>query len=413
MGRCNVSYDFCTNFLSHKTREFGMTQSPHFRLAGIDSLEDFETAMSTVHAHRDQDIGIFATALDKRRGALRDAAFLQLILTWARLSPRANIHLLSNTRVPAGGVIEEACGYSIGIAIMALAGGVMVNGEAVERALALAPATDRMEAGYQGRFDQLMKGRTVDLLVVSGAKRQYVKPLFSGPSPKAIRDKVDLKGTVRALATRAASLPSSNLDDATVAALATLTHELVENMQDHATEDAKGKAYRRHVELVTASWLTFSEEEAQNDLTANPNLCRYWARHAAIQPGGRKVAGVCFSFLDSGPGMAARLTGKEIFEISFEEEQFALRECLRLRVTSKKEEGTGGGLEAVLTQISQANGFVRVRSGRQAIFRSFAPGDDPGNFCENFEDWYEGRSELLRVAGTLISVFIPLPRRAP
>lgn len=390
-----------------------MSQSPDFRLLGIDSLEDFETAMSSVHAHRDKDIGVFATALDKRRGALRDAAFLQLILTWARLSPRANIHLLSNTNAPAEGTIEEACGYSVGIAAVALAGGVMVNSELVPRALVLAPATDRMEAGYQGRFAQLMKGRTVDLLVVSGAKRQYIKPLFSDPSPKAVRDKFDLKGTVRALATLTAPLPTSNLDDETIAALATLTHELVENMQEHATEDAKGKAYRRHIELVTASWLAFSEEESQNDLTANPSLRRYWARHAAIQPGERKVAGVCFSFLDSGPGMAARLTGKDIFELPFEEEKVALRECLRLRVTSKKEEGTGGGLEAVLTHVSQANGFVRIRSGRQAIFRSFAPGDEPGNVCENFENWYEGKSELLRAAGTLISVFIPLPRQTP
>ncbi len=389
-----------------------MPQSPGFRLAGIDSLEDFETAMSSVHAHRDQDIGVFATALDKRRGALRDAAFLQLILTWARLSPKANIHLLSNTGVSADGVVNEACGYSVGIAAMALAGGVIVNGEEVPRALALGPATERMEAAYQGRFDQLMKGRTVDLLVVSGARRQYVKPLFSGPSPRDIRDKVELKGTVRALAVRAASLQTLAIDEATVSALATLTHELVENMQEHATEDANGKAYRRHVELVSASWLSFAEEESQNDLTANASLRRYWARHAASQPGDRKVAGVCFSFLDSGPGMAARLTGKEVFELSFEEERFALRECLRLRVSSKKEHGTGGGLEAVLTQVSQANGFVRIRSGRQAIFRSFAPGDELDDVCENFEDWYEEKSELLRVAGTLISVFIPLPRRA-
>lgn len=390
--------------------QLAMNTAPDFRLLGIDSLEEFEAAMSTVHANRNADIGVFATALDKRRSALRDAAFLQLILTWARLSPSARLHVLSNAGTPEQDVLEEACGYAVGIAAIAIAGGVTLNGKPIPRAMALAPARERIEWAYQGEFDFLMKGRTVDLLCVSGAERQYLKPLFSGPSSKAVKDKYDLKATVRALASRAGS--GIELDDGTVAALATLTHELVENMQEHAVTNAAGRAYRRHVELVTASWMVLSDEASRNDLTANRSLKRYWEGLARIQPGGRQVAGVCFSFLDSGPGMAARLTGREYFEMPFEEEREALRECLRMHVTSKKEQGTGGGLQAMLTEVAQASGFVRVRSGRQAIFRCFAPDDAIGNVSDHFEDWYEGKSELYRAAGTLISVFIPLPRRS-
>lgn len=386
-----------------------MKVTPDFRLSGIDSLEEFEAAMSTVHANRNADMGVFATALDKRRGALRDAAFLQLILTWARLSPNANLHLLSNTGASTEEVLAESCGYSVGIAAIATAGGLNVGGKAIPRALALAPAKERIDWAYQGKFDLLMKGRTVDLLCVSGAQRQYVKPLFSAPSSNGIRDKYDMKATVRALASRAG--PGVELDDGTIAALATLTHELVENMQEHAVTDSMGRAYRRHVEFVSASWVVISDESSKSDLTANHSLRRYWEGLSQIQPAGRQVAGVCFSFLDSGPGMAARLTGREYHDMSFDEERQALRDCLRMHVTSKKEQGTGGGLQAVLTEVAQASGFVRVRSGRQAIFRCFSQDDAIGDVCENFEDWYEGKSELYRAAGTLISVFIPLPRR--
>lgn len=387
-----------------------MAKTPDFRLLAKNSLDEIEQAVAQVYANRGADIGIHATALDKRRGALRDAAYLQLLFTWARLSPDANIHLLSNAQDQTSEILSEACSYSVGIGAIALSGGVYVNSEKIPRGVALQPATERIEAGYVGDFDKLMKGRTLDLLSVSGAKRQYAKPLFKSANSNIVRDKFDLKETVRSLAEKTGSVQPNSLDEKLITALAILMHELVENMQEHATSDVNRKAYRRHAELFTASWLTFSEEESQNDLASNEKLKAYWRKLAVTQPGDRKVAGICFSFLDSGPGMAARLRETDIFNLTFEDERIALNECLRIRVSSKKEYGTGGGLQAVLAEVAQSNGFVRVRSGRQAIYRCFAPGDKVGELCEGFEDWFDGKGELLRVAGTLVSVFIPIPR---
>lgn len=387
-----------------------MATTPDFRLLATDSLDEIEQAVSQVHANRGTDIGVFATALDKRRGALRDAAYLQLLFTWARLSPEANIHLLSNAQNDVNDILKEACAYSVGVGVIAISGGVYINSEKIPRGIALQPATERMESAYIGDFDALMKGRTLDLLSVSGAKRQYVRPLFAAPSSNVVRDKFDLKSTVRALAMKTGSLQPNALDDDLLTALAVLMHELLENMQEHATADVNGKAYRRHAELFTASWLTFSEEDNKNDLSTNEKLRDYWKKLAVRQPGDRKVAGICFSFLDSGPGMAARLRETDLFNLEFNDEQAALRECLRIRVSSKKENGTGGGLQAVLAEVAESNGFVRVRSGRQAIYRCFAPGDEIGDLCDGFDDWFDGKSELYRVVGTLVSVFIPIPR---
>lgn len=387
-----------------------MARNPDFRLLAVDSLGDIESAVELIHANRGLDIGVFATALDKRRGTLRDAAFLQLLFTWARLAPDANLHLLSNGHAEVDAILQEACGYSIGIGAISLAGGIVVNSERISRGLALQPATDRMEAAYIGDYPVLMKGRTLDLLSVSGAKRQYVRPLFANPKSSIVRAKVSLKSTITAMAAKIIPNPSSSLDEELTSALATLMHELVENMQEHATKDVHEKAYRRHAELFTASWMSFFGEEERNDLAANEDLKRYWSILAAAQPGERKVAGICFSFLDSGPGMAARLRKTELFNLTPEDEKLALRECLRLRVSSKNENGTGGGLQEVLEETSKHHGFVRIRSGRQAIYRCFAPGDEVGELCEGFRDWFDGKADLYRVAGTLVSVFIPMPR---
>jgi hypothetical protein len=386
-----------------------MATTQDFRLPASDSLEDVESAVQTVHGSRGYDLRIHASALDKRLGALRDAAFLQVLLTWARLSPNASINLLSNGSEDTDGVLQEACGYATGIASIVVAGGVKVRGEPVLKSKALVTAFPRISAAHEGRYDSLVKGRTVDLLCVSGAERQYLKPLFSAPSADALRDKFDLRATVRALAMRAAQCRPEDLDEDTVSALATLTHELFENTQEHAVKSVAGIPYRRHVELLSASWVSLDGEAERQDLAVSSRLIDYWRSLENVQRLRRRPAGICFSFLDSGPGMAARLSGKDYPELTLEEEREALHECLRMHVTSKSDKGTGGGFEAVLTQIAQAGGFVRVRSGRHSIFKCFLPGEPAGDVTQGFEDWFAGR-QLYRVAGTLISVFIPFPR---
>lgn len=387
-----------------------MATSHEFRLLVADSLENVEAALQTVHASRGYDLRIHASALDKRLGAMRDAAFLQVLLTWARLSPQASLNLLSNGNEDVNGVLEEACGYSTGVAAIVAAGGVKVRGQSVSKSTALVAALPRISAAYEGRYDNLMKGRTVDLLCVSGAERQYLKPLFSSASSRAVRDKYDLRATVRALAMRAAQCAPGDLDEETVSALATLTHELFENTQEHATKNVAGVPYRRHVELLSASWVELDEEGARVDLTINRRLIEYWQALGDQQRGRRRPAGICFSFLDSGPGMAARLTGRDYSDLSIDEERIALQACLRMHVTSKSDNATGGGFEAVMTQVALAGGLVRVRAGRHSIFRSFLPGEPVENVTEGFEDWFDAGRELYRVAGTLISVFIPFPR---
>jgi hypothetical protein len=341
---------------------------------------------------------------------LREAAFLQVLLTWARLSPEASLNILSNAEADATGVLKEACGYSTGIAAIVVAGRVKVRGEVVPKSEALSAALGRINAAYEGRYDSLMKGRTVDLLCVSGADRQYLKPLFKAASPDAVRDKYDLRPTVRALAMRAAQCRPEDLNEDTVSALATLTHELFENTQEHATKNVSGIPYRRHVEMLSASWVELDGDGERTDLTVNGRLIEYWRSLGDAQRMRRRAAGVCFSFLDSGPGMAARLTGKDYAELSLDQERQALHACLQMHVTSKTDRGTGGGFEAVLTQVALAGGFVRVRSGRHSIFRCFIPGEPVGSVTEGFEDWFDPSRVLYRVAGTLISVFIPFPR---
>ena len=386
-----------------------MNQSQEIRLTGIDSLEDVERALGTINGHREYGLAVSAGNLNKRRGSLRDAAYLQALLTWSRLNPEATLNVGGGSEQSASEILEVACGYSIGIAAMSMSGSVKVRGESVARQLALLGAKSRIEAAYQGDYASLVHGRTIDLLSVSGASRQYLKPLFNGPSPRTVKDKFALKTTIRGLAMRAAP-SSTDLGESTLSSLATLTHELFENTQDHAIADENERVYRRHVELLNVGWLSISEEDAKGDFYGNEALRAYWDAISSGQIGREKGAGLCFNFLDSGPGMVARLLRKPLYQMTVEEEASALRQCLRMHVTSKSTHATGLGLNAVLSEIAQSAGFVRIRSGRQAIFKCFLPGSSSAIQNLDFENWFGPQRELFRVAGTLVSIFIPLPR---
>lgn len=378
-----------------------------------NSLTEIEGEISAIHARRGSNLNLLISpgTLSKRRGAFHDAAMLQALITWARLSSDGQLKLTSrNQQTSKEDLLTESCEYSVGVAVLAMAPHIFVDGVEASRSESLKPALHRMDHAFEGNFEMLLKGRCVDLLCVSGANRQYLRPLFSRPEPTFVRDKFSLKATVRGLAVQAHPRAVDFLDENVLLALATLLHELFENTQDHAIKDLKEIPYRRHVEGLLVSWLHLTEDLVRDDFFQNSRLRDYWATLASIQKNREAVSGICFSFIDSGPGMAARLLGKDHFLMSKEEEREALLSCLRIRSTTKVEQGTGGGLTEVLTELKELHGLVRIRSGRLAIYKAFAPGLESLEPHEGFDNWFEEKKELGAVAGTVVSIFIPLPK---
>lgn len=374
------------------------------------SLYELEAELTKIHGARGWDLSVSPALLSKRRGAFHDAAVLQVLITWARLSPSSRLKLSSrNQGVAMERMLEESCDYAVGIAALAIAPTILVDGLEIPRSTSLASASTRMDNAFEGKYDELVKGRCVDLLCVSGAKRQFIKPLFAGPSADRLKDKYSLKTTVRGLAMKAHPRAAEFLSDSVISALATLTHELFENTQDHATSNLDRVPYRRHVEGLFVSNVSWSDSAASSDFFSNAPLRDYWATLADLQSTSRDgISGICFSFIDSGPGMAARMSGKEHFRMEIDEERKSLLSCLNMRATTKAESSAGGGLTEVLTELSELNGLVRIRSGRLSIFKVFAPGTAPQLPHEGFQNWFESQASLAAVAGTLISIFIPL-----
>jgi len=135
-----------------------MKPSHEFRLSGIDSLEDVEGALGAIHGHDAYGLAVAAVNLNKRRGSLRDASYLQALLTWSRLNPETALNVIGGSEKNTSELLDEACGYSVGIGAISMRGLVKVRGEPVVRQIALQGAKSRIEAAYQGDYASLVRG---------------------------------------------------------------------------------------------------------------------------------------------------------------------------------------------------------------------------------------------------------------
>ena len=375
------------------------------------SLGEIEEISSKILPGSSVDLAVGLEDLKRRRGALHDAAFTQLLVTWARKHTEAAFVIDALAESYSAKGLEDGVSYSPAVAAIRLAGGIRWGGKEITRHEALSGASQRILAADAGDYGALNKGRCVDMICVSGASSQYLWPLFSARDAVAVRPKTQLEPMIRSLLGEVAKGDSASVPAKTISALGSLTHELFLNTQEHAIHDLSGRPYVRHVEGLFASWTTIDEDVYGKDFDATENLKDYWKTMmftGAASNTGAKLRVFVLSFFDSGPGMACRFTGKSTDDLSKGDELDALMTCLKMHQTSKSVQGAGGGLTDVLGEVKKLNGLIRIRSGRQSIYNCFTPGVERD--LVQFESWHSQSTELAAMAGTVVSVVIPLHR---
>ncbi|WP_028359270.1 hypothetical protein [Burkholderia pseudomallei] len=377
-------------------------------ISELDTLGDTEAALRAVRDAAGAPLQLNKDSVGKRKGALHDAARLQLLLTWARSSREPYLHFHSANSVDT--VLSELCDYAPGIAALRLASGVKVGEAVVPRRIALERATEKMQSSDAQELSRIIKGRCIDLTCVSGSRVQYLRPLFSARRSDAVKRSEGMHQLLRALSEHISKYDASLVPDGFLKACSIFASELFGNTQEHAIRDHRGAFYLAHVEGLIVSWTQMDEAMFGRDFQGHPRLARFWDEELAPARDGATRALRCLqlSFFDSGPGFASRATGRATEELSLADERAALLNCLQKNVTTKREAGAGGGLPAVLSELKQIGGLLRIRSGRHAVFNVFDQGE--GRDLFEFSDW--ARDELAPVTGAVITLLVPL-RKAP
>lgn len=370
------------------------------------TLIEIEDAISLIRSQPGVPIRLPKNSFNKRRGAMHDASRLQMLITWARGAGDALLEFDGQNSVES--VLSELGDYAPGIAALRLSKGLMIGNTLVSRRDALFPAAAKMKSSDDGDFGRLIKGRCIDLTCVSGSEVQYLKPLFFARQKEAVKGKAEMQLLARRVINQINQNDSGLIPETLIKAIGIFTHELFLNTQEHATSDFDDSPYHAHVEGLIISWKQLDENQFSKDFMGNQRLLDFWKRE--LRESGNTAAKnslrcLEISYFDSGPGYVSRAVGKHSDNLTLEQEDEILKNCLQKNTTSKEQVGAGQGLPNVLAELRDIGGLIRIRSGRKSIFNAFSPGDKDVDLYD-FQDW--NNAPLSCAVGAVVSILIPL-----
>ncbi|WP_137891146.1 hypothetical protein [Ramlibacter sp. 2FC] len=370
------------------------------------TLESIEQSMHRVVASGGAPLQVNKDFVGRRKGALHDAARLQLLATWARLAKERRLQYHAANQVQS--ILGELCDYAPGIAALRLCEGITVGEQFIPRRAALEPAAEKMAWTDQLLWGRIIRGRTIDFTCVSGSKVQYLRPLFTVRNTRAVKRKEGMFLVLRALSDFVAKSDADHIPHTFLKSCAVFASELMKNTQEHATRDHAGQPYLEHVEGLIISWQEMLEESFKGDFAGHPRLKEFWEREQAPVRAGATTALRCLqlSFFDTGPGFASRTTGKILSGLSPEDERKALLDSLKKNASTKNEAGAGNGLPDVLEALREVGGLMTIRSGRLNLFNAFTPGEERDLF--EFDDW--AARDLAPAVGSVVSLLLPIRR---
>lgn len=368
------------------------------------SLIEIERALSLIESEPEGDRFVFPLdSLKARHSPMHDASRLQMVVTLARQRLHAD-YLDIHPNAPEQAAIDEVCSYSPGIAGVRLARGIRLGKREIDRREVLKSAAEKMQATDAENFDQVVHGRSLDLICVAASKVQYLRPLFA--SHGVVKEPTEMRKTMETLVNFVNKQSKDKVPDSLVDSLGLFSSELMQNTQDHAVKNHAGKPYLAHVEGMMLGWTRFNDELFSEDFSGNDNLRAYWGKESGkTRSGVTSLRAFEVSYFDSGPGLVSRFTGKPVTDMSIQDERKFLLSCLQHKATSKSEDAAGEGLPLVLSELRKVGGLMRIRSGRLSVFNVFTRGDTQRDIFD-FEDWTE--TPLSPAQGAVVSILVPL-----
>lgn len=359
--------------------------------------------LDTDRTDKDSKLVFSSGVFNLRKSAMHDASRLQMLMTLARQNIK-NKKFILNPSSNNEKVLRDIGDYSPGIAFARLTIGATLGEEELSRKDLLTPARQKILDTNIGRYNSIIKGRTLDFIFVSGSRTRFLKPLFT--HNHKVKKPSLMFSTVSNLVEEVNKSSSDKISSNLVESLSVLTSELLKNTQEHATSDREGVEYSSHVEGMIMSWKRLARDDFEQDFSGNEFLKKYWQNSLEIT-GNCKESFRVFevSYFDTGPGFVSRYTGLDVDEMSLDEEFNFLKKAFLHKSSSKNQNAAGEGLPTVLEELKKIGGLIRVRSGRLSVFNAFMLDGNDRDIYE-FKNWTD--KKLRKVEGAVVSILIPL-----
>lgn len=204
---------------------------------------------------------------------------------------------------------------------------------------------------------------------------------------------------------------SRDIDKGFISALGGTLYELFRNTEEHARVDDHRVRLRRSLRSIQARLHSLDPERLGSIVANSPPLASFVKGIRPPRTGAKQIHLVEISVLDSGPGLASAFTGKPLSELSLEDEKAAVINCFAKHATRKTSSTAGLGLPNVIDILREHGGFLRIRTGRQALFADLLKEAERGyGQPPTLLPWFEGNRDPSFAAGTLMTFLLPLSR---
>lgn len=338
-----------------------------------------------------------------------DVSLLQLLMTWSQKQtvPSLRTWFLSGDAEAAS---EKFCENVVGLSAVALSTRVSSRDHLDIRTQLRTKARQQVDwmIDEKARFQ---RGTSFAVLCFDGSSKPRPRNLYYANGE--VLSARDLKAL---FARRLGKLESNSARrvriEEVATSLGTILFETFRNTDQWARTTVEGVPIRRGVRGVLVR--RYRQHPAQQGSGLEQRheqdapLSRFLARHLGPTDSGGMLE---LSVFDGGPGLVRRSQGiTELSSISPADERAACLECFNKHNTSSDTPHRGLGLYAAMRELSQLRGFLRLRTGRLALFRDLHDEPFEEGAPASFSDWPgRERGANAEVAGTVLTFLLPIP----
>jgi hypothetical protein len=336
-----------------------------------------------------------------------EVALTQVIVSWAQSKPGACLETYLTADDQVTDFVRRLSGLVAGLSATHAVGrsGMSILADLQQSALSRLERLqgDRPKIGYRGSSVEIV---CADHL---GRGTPYLLYLPTRSDEPQLRPRENFRDLAQWLLRRTIPREYRPLFDAEASdAIGGMLFEIFKNTEDHALVDASGDLLDVSIRAIKTNHIAATPESLERVVESFPPLATF---STSLRPPRDAAQTHLFelSVLDSGPGFAPTWTKRPLHLLSIDEEERAVRECFG-RGSAKGESRFGEGLPHVLRLLRRQQGFLRLRTGRLSLYADFSAqaGGNDGAYLSRYAP--EHAAELAPVAGSLLTILIPMRR---
>ena len=336
-----------------------------------------------------------------------EAALAQLIISWAQRNPGGLLKTFIETDTQIADFVRRLPGLIAGLSANNVAGSKQAQSITTEMRRAAILRLDQLQSeqpkqGYRGASAEIV---CADHLGRDAPYLLYLPQTHGAPMLRPRENFRDLAGWLLRGAIRGSYREGVPADAAE--AIGAMLFEIFKNTEDHALTNIRGDLLDVSIRAIKTNHHAIAPDRLASIVGEYFPLATYCEK-LTVPQGAVYTHLFELSVLDSGPGFAATWTGKELKDMSTEDEELAVRACFG-KGSAKGHSRFGEGLPHVMRLLHRQKGFLRLRTGRLSFYIDFS--DQEHAVDTTLQRYEQGDLQALApVAGSLLTILIPMQR---